>query len=240
VLPARRLRFLCSVAKVICILLFNTTVVLAQASSSGEPTSTPAAEPAPNPPRRALPATGSSSPTAPALLPAATEAAGAGSADTDENADDQAPLAGDETATKPPPATRWLLLGAGVGTTALWWAGAVGIGELWPEADYHRQLRIPVAGPFIDLAHTGCPAADPSCSTTELVVRTIMVSLDAIGQLGGVALMLEGATLSTASVESPRAHLGPQQGRTARALKAIPVPWLDARGAGGIGIIGRF
>jgi hypothetical protein len=192
-------------------------------------------------------ATSASAPPASARLPAQLAPSAGQSTSpearisTDESDVDERDLAiHDAPLSKPPPSARWLLLGVGVGTTALWWAGALGIGELWPSADHRAQLRIPVAGPFIDIGHTGCPAANPDCSTFQLVVRTVMVTLDAIGQAGGVALVLQGAVIGTASVEAPRANQAARLRRSAHSPSVVPIPWLDGKSGGGIGLVGRF
>ncbi|HEY5955905.1 MAG TPA: hypothetical protein VIV60_05105, partial [Polyangiaceae bacterium] len=130
----------------------------------------------------------------------------------------------------------------GVGTTALWYAGALGIREMWPSQAHRTDLQYPVAGPFMDLAHTGCPSWNTSCSKFQLVVRTLLVTLDAIGQAGGVALVLQGAVLSTSSSgESPPSATTThsQRRRTEHSATAIPMPWVDQTG-GGIGIVGQF
>jgi hypothetical protein len=141
---------------------------------------------------------------------------------------------------KPPESSRWLLLGVGLGTTALWYGGALGIRELWPSQADRQDLKIPVAGPFMDLYHTGCPASNPDCSTFELVLRTVLVSIDAIGQAGGVALMLQGAVLGTASVEAPRSNSTARLRRPGQSVTVVPVPWFDGNNGGGIGLTGRF
>jgi hypothetical protein len=146
----------------------------------------------------------------------------------------------DEPLRKPPGSARWLLLGTGVGTTALFYAGAWGLREAWPSQADRSDLKIPVAGPFMDLAHTGCPASDTDCSTFQLVVRTILVSLDAIGQAGGIALMLQSAVMNTASVEAPRSTPSATLRRPTRLPSIVPVPWFDGNNGGGIGITGRF
>jgi hypothetical protein len=151
---------------------------------------------------------------------------------------------------KPPESSRWLLMGVGVGTTALWYAGALGLREMWPSQAHRTDLQIPVAGPFMDLTHTGCPSWNTGCSKFQLVVRTLLVTLDAIGQAGGVALVLQGAVLSTSSGESPARSM-PSAGapvsvsrsttrrRSERSVSAVPMPWFDETG-GGIGIVGQF
>src|SRR5215831_12971783 len=53
-----------------------------------------------------------------------------------------------------------ILIGAAV--TAGWYGIAVGTSYLWPDSDGAGSLRIPVAGPYMALAKTGCSDAEPS------------------------------------------------------------------------------
>lgn len=179
-----------------------------------------------------------------ALSPSASEATAAPSPQTDEFALEPA-LGGssshkDEVVLKPPKRTRWLLLGAGLATTAAWYGAGYGIGAMWPDAPGRKDLRIPVAGPFMDLAHTGCPSSDSSCSTFELVVRTVLVGVDAIGQVGGIALMLEGALFSPSGIEPPRSSLTRVKSRRDQATSVVAIPWSDGKSGAGIGLVGRF
>lgn len=106
---------------------------------------------------------------------------------------------------EPPAQPNLLLIGAGV--TAGWYAAAFGISYIWPESDGASSLRIPVAGPYMALAKTGCSSREPSCGTFTLVLRTVLTSLTAIGQTGGVLAMAEGLFLPTAAPrERSRQH----------------------------------
>jgi hypothetical protein len=67
-----------------------------------------------------------------------------------------------------------------------------------------------------------------------------LVKFDAIGQAGGVALMLQGAVLSTASVEAPRSNPSATLRRTTPPTTVLAVPWTDGNRGGGIGLVGRF
>lgn len=158
---------------------------------------------------------------------------------TDSEAD-ESPLPVRDQGTRPPPATRWLLIGTGLAFTGAFYAGAYGIGELWSDAPGKPDLRYPVAGPFMDLAHTGCPASDTSCSKLGLAFRTMLISLDALGQIGGVGLVLQGAILGTASGSAPNSHGSARLSRPAPSMTLAPVPWTDGRSAGGLSLTGRF
>lgn len=145
-----------------------------------------------------------------------------------------------DAASRPPPVTRWALIGTGLAATGLFYAGAYGIGEAWPDAPGRNELRYPIAGPFMDLARTGCPANDSSCSTLELVLRTVLVSLDALGQVGGVGLILQGAILGTGNSNAQRGLGSSASARHSHSFSFTPVPWSDGRSAGGLSLTGRF
>lgn len=245
-LPARRLSHYVVSAELLLTALLGASPAVAQTSVpvaplAAAPTSTSATAPAS---AGVAPAATSSLLIPPAslrggTLPAAPAGHRADLASTAIEVDSPDTALRDKPLRKPPESARWLLLGAGLGTTALWYGGALGIRELWPSHSDRTELQIPVAGPFLDLAHTGCPASNPGCSTFQLVVRTILVTFDALGQAGGVALMLQGAVLGTASVEAPRSNPSARLGRQQQAATIVPVPWVDANG-GGVGLTGRF
>jgi len=137
---------------------------------------------------------------------------------------------------RPPASTRWKVIGLGLGTAGLWYASGYGIRALWTQAPGADDLRIPVAGPFMDLSKTGCPDSHPNCSTFQLVLRTIMVSLDALGQVGGVAIATEGVFMPVASSSAPP---------SAKTIQRRPVavgayPWVEPVGGGGVVLVGRF
>lgn len=145
-----------------------------------------------------------------------------------------------DAVSRPPPVTRWMLIGTGLAATGLFYAAAYGIGEAWPDAPGRNELRYPVAGPFMDLARTGCPANDSDCSTLELVLRTALVSLDALGQVGGLGLILQGAILGTGNSNAQRGAGSAAAEPRSHALSFTPVPWSDGRSAGGLSLTGRF
>lgn len=106
----------------------------------------------------------------------------------------------------PEPAARPNLVLIGAGVTAGWYAAAFGMSYLWPDSPGASSLRIPVAGPYMALAKTGCSSTEPTCGTFTLVLRTILTGVSAVGQTGGVLAMVEGLFLPTASREQPRRH----------------------------------
>ena len=165
----------------------------------------------------------------------------------DENAD-TSPEAADSATSKtkanpgtyqlPPPASRWKTVGLGLGFAGAWYAGAWGLREwFWSYSPGAADLRYPVIGPWMDLSKTGCPSNDTNCGKFGLVARTVLVVIDGIGQVGGLAVALDGLFTPTA----PRAS---SQARSARHtdapyLSPIPVPW-STTGGGGLSFVGQF
>lgn len=97
----------------------------------------------------------------------------------------------------PPPSAQPNLILIGAGITVGWYGAAYGLSYLWPDAPHASDLRIPVAGPYMALANTGCGANESDCGTFTLVIRTVLTGLTAVGQTGGVLAMIEGVFLRT-------------------------------------------
>jgi len=94
----------------------------------------------------------------------------------------------------PPPSARRNTLIAGSLTVAAWYGLALGSSYIWPDTIGAKDLRIPVAGPWLAFAHSGCgPVA--SCSEVIVVVRAIATLLDGVGQATGLAIAGEGLFL---------------------------------------------
>jgi hypothetical protein len=141
----------------------------------------------------------------------------------------------------PPPYARWNLLIAGAGTTAAWYGAAVGFSYLWPDAPGADDLRIPVAGPWMALADTGCADDDPGCSTFTVVLRAILTTMDAVGQTGGVAVMVEALTMPTQEARPRPKKLPPVRLRRQDAkFEWRPVPFTAGKDGLGLGVAGRF
>jgi hypothetical protein len=78
------------------------------------------------------------------------------------------------------------------GVIALGWYGVgVGTSYLWQDSPGSSDLRVPVVGPIQALTKTRCADAESSCNTFTLVLRTLLTTLSAVGQVGGVAIMGE-------------------------------------------------
>jgi hypothetical protein len=142
----------------------------------------------------------------------------------------------------PPPSARVGLLLGGLGATAGWYGAALGFSYLWPDAPGADDLRIPVAGPWMALADTGCADDDPGCSKFIVVIRAILTTLDAVGQTGGVAVAGEALFLPTAEPAPARKDLPPLRlpPRQEQGFKLRPVPVLAGRDGVGLGVMGTF
>ena len=163
------------------------------------------------------------------------------------NAGDDAPVRDDSATSKtkaktqtyelPPPESRWKTVGLGLGFTGLWYAGAWGIREgFWSESPGAKYLPYPIIGPWMDLSKTGCPSNDTNCGKFGLVIRTAFVVIDGIGQVGGLAVALDGLFTPTAShadaVRTASSSSAPR-------LNLVPVPW-STTGGGGLSFVGQF
>jgi len=138
----------------------------------------------------------------------------------------------------PPPGSRWKTVGLGLGFTAVWYAGAWGIREwFWSESPGAKDLRYPIIGPWMDLYKTGCPSNDTNCGKFGLVARTVLVVVDGLGQVGGLAVALDGLFTPTASQASAAALARRAAG--APRISWVPVPW-STSGGGGLSFVGRF
>jgi hypothetical protein len=132
----------------------------------------------------------------------------------------------------PPPAARWNMVGAGAATTAVWYGAALGFSYWFPDAPGADDLRIPVAGPWMALADTGCAEDDPDCSIFIVILRAVLTTVDGVGQAGGVLVIAESLFLTTQTF-APRP-------RASRALELRPVPLVTGKDGVGFGVIGRF
>ncbi len=143
----------------------------------------------------------------------------------------------------PPESARTSLLLAGAGATAAWYGGALSFSYLWPDAPGAKELRIPIAGPWMSLGKTGCADNDPGCSTFLVVLRAILTTMDAVGQTGGVAVMGE-ALFMPATAEGPSRSQKPlpplKLPPRKQSVELRPVPFLAGHDGMGLGLVGRF
>jgi len=126
-----------------------------------------------------------------------------------------------------------VLVGAAV--TAGWYGAAVATSFGWSKSDGASSLRIPVAGPYLALAKTGCGSKEPSCSTLGVIVRTVLTSLSAVGQTGGLLAIVEGLLVpTTPSGDTARRALPARRS----AYSVVPTP-IGPDGLG-VGVVGDF
>ncbi len=146
----------------------------------------------------------------------------------------------------PPPSTRWKVAGVGFAATGVFYGIGAGLSYVYPTVPGMKDLRIPVAGPWIATAHTGC-GTDLDCSDALVVVRTILFVLDGVAQAGSIGTMIEGIFMPTQEApvapaggtpRAPAAPPKPQPGGSEKNLFFVPGPLTG--GAVGIGVVGRF
>ena len=133
----------------------------------------------------------------------------------------------------PPPGARLTHVVAGVAVTAVSYGLATGTSYLFPEWRGSKDLRIPIAGPWMALAQTGCPTNDPDCNAAPLVFGSILNVISGVTQLGGLAIIGEGLFLNTSSAARP----APKKAAAAT-LRAVPMDF--GPGSAGLGFVGTF
>jgi len=135
----------------------------------------------------------------------------------------------------PPPSARRNLLIIGLASTAVWYGGALAASYAAPDAPGAKDLRIPLAGPWMSLSHAGCGGGS-DCNKLLVVLGAIATTLDGIGQAAGLALSAEGLFMPTQ--EPRRAHAALPANRDADfALR----PTFDAgKNSVGFGVLGVF
>ena len=111
---------------------------------------------------------------------------------------------------------------------------ALGASYIWPDTIGAKDLRIPVAGPWISFAHSGCgPVAD--CHEEIVVLRAIATAFDGVGQIGGLLIAGQGLFLPT---QEPKREHG---WKPFRDYAVEMQPTLDAgKNTVGFGVAGVF
>jgi hypothetical protein len=144
----------------------------------------------------------------------------------------------------PPRGARTNLIVTGAATTIVSYGLALGASYLLPEEDLRgsKDLRIPLAGPWLALGRTGCPTSDPSCSVIPLIIGSLLKVIDGVAQAGGLGIVGEGLFLNTSSgTPTPRkAQPGLMQRRSATGPTMQAVPLNFEKGGVGLGIVGTF
>jgi hypothetical protein len=139
----------------------------------------------------------------------------------------------------PPSGTQWSLFFVGLGATAGWYGAALGFSYLFPDAPGAEDLRIPVAGPWMALADTGCRSDDPDCSKFIVVLRAILTTMDAVGQTGGIAVAGEALFLSTQDAAPQKPRRRPRLRRESK-VRIAPTPFTSGKDGVGLGVVGQF
>ena len=134
----------------------------------------------------------------------------------------------------PPPGKRWELLLTGVAVTGVSYGAALGASYAWPSARTADELKIPIVGPWMAIADTGCTTDEPDCSTVLLVVTAILSGVDGVLQAGGIGIAIESALLPTSSGK-PRARAPRNASPSVR-----PVPIVAGKDGIGLGVVGTF
>lgn len=144
-----------------------------------------------------------------------------------------------DTGVYPPPSAQWSLALVGLGVTSAWYGAALGFSYAWPDAPGAQDLRIPVAGPWMALAETGCADDDPGCSMFTVVLRAILTTMDAVGQTGGVLVAAEALFMPTQEpAAAPRRRPLPRLQREQGFVR--PAPYVGGKDGVGLGVVGRF
>jgi hypothetical protein len=128
-------------------------------------------------------------------------------------------------------------MAGGLATTGVFYGAAAGISYAYPDAPGARDLRVPVVGPWLAIAHNGCPATEPDCSGLWVALRTVITAIDGAAQAGGVGIFLEGVFLPTAQ-PAPDALSRAKKPQNGVSFSAMPTT-LGMRGVG-IGVGGSF
>jgi len=117
----------------------------------------------------------------------------------------------------PPDGTRSRVLIAGAALTVGWYGVGVGTSYIWADAKNARDLRIPVAGPWMALGDVGCSSKETkaTCSDGIVVLRTTLAVLSGIGQAGGLFAIMEGLLLDSGNAAS-NSSVAPPQGDAPR------------------------
>jgi len=131
----------------------------------------------------------------------------------------------------PGPAARTNALIGGSAMLVGWYGVGAGTSFLWSDAPGAEELRIPVAGPWMALAKTGCPDSEPDCSIVEVIIRATLTTLSGVGQIGGIAIIGEGLFVPTRSERAAK---------KAPELNAQVQPLVAGRDGIGLGVVGNF
>ena len=149
----------------------------------------------------------------------------------------------------PPPSTRWAVAGVGLAATGVFYGMGAGLSYAYPDVPGMTDLRKPIIGPWLAVAHSGCGNGS-DCTDLLLAMRTVLMVLDGAAQAGSLAVVLEGLFLPTQ--EPPPAPPGaspskrtapppkPAPGGSEKNLFFVPGPMTVGSGGVGLSVVGRF
>ena len=102
----------------------------------------------------------------------------------------------------PPSKVRPGLIAGGLGLTATAYGISAAVAATAGEFPGQESLYIPVAGPWIALGQSGCSDGETDC-TSDLVLRSVLLVLSGLGQLGGLGIAAEGIFMTTEADAPP-------------------------------------
>ena len=152
----------------------------------------------------------------------------------------------------PPPGARWGVIGVGLAASAVSYGAAVGMSYAFPDAPGAKDLRTPIVGPWMAIAHNGCAADEPDCSKVWVIMRSIGTAIGGIAQAGGLLVALEGVFMPTQYAPETPARRAPapkapsepspaqEPPKNEKNLFWIPTPMAMGAGGVGLGVFGRF
>lgn len=135
----------------------------------------------------------------------------------------------------PPSSVRVPLIVGGLSLTAGTYLAAFLCGTVWNDVPGADALKVPVVGPWVALAQSGCAPDDPDCGAI-LVLRTILTVLDGLAQVGGVGIAAEGIFMTT---EADAPDDAADAASTSPSLQLSVAPVVTPHGAG-MGVVGSF
>ena len=137
---------------------------------------------------------------------------------------------------RPPEGVQQRLILTGTAVAAGWYGVSLGSSYLWSDTRAASDWRIPVAGPWMALGKTGCTEAEgSSCTDAWVVIRTALTLISSIGQVGGLAVIVEGLLVDTEGRSPP----APRVAQGAPAPEWVAAPMTDSSTLG-LQLIGTF
>jgi hypothetical protein len=123
-----------------------------------------------------------------------------------------------ESENRPPSSVRFPTVLGGLAVAGGFWGLGAASASIFDDQSGMRDLRTPVAGPWMAIANNRCESG--GCSLGD-VARYIWFGFNGIGQVGGLALVLEAVLLRTGSSPEPAAT---PSGTTSPRPSLVPAP----------------